>query len=179
MAKMWKGRFKSATHPLMEAFGQSISFDRELARQDVQGSLAHAEMLASVGLIAKKDFAAIRKGLLEIGRDIENGKFVFDPANEDIHMSIEADLTRRIGDPAKKLHTGRSRNDQVATDLRLWTREKIDALSERLRLLMLAFVAVAERERDVVIPGYTHLQRAQPVMLPHHLLAYVEMFGRD
>lgn len=179
MPKLWKGRFKSATHPLMEAFGQSISFDKELAGQDVRGSLAHAKMLAAVGLLSKREHQAIRKGLEEIGRDIAAGTFAFDPANEDIHMSIEAELTARVGEPAKKLHTGRSRNDQVATDLRLWTRERQDAISERLRLLMLALVETAEREKSLVMPGYTHLQRAQPVLLAHHLLAYVEMFGRD
>ncbi len=179
MAKMWNGRFKTATHPLMEAFGASISFDRELAPQDVAGSLAHANMLRAAGLLTKKEHDAVKRGLEAIAKDIAAGVFAFDPANEDIHMSIEAELTKRIGEPAKKLHTGRSRNDQVATDLRLWTREKQDALLERLRRLMLSLMDVARRERELVIPGYTHLQRAQPVLLAHHLLAYVEMFGRD
>lgn len=179
MAKMWKGRFKSATHPLMEAFGQSISFDQELAGQDVAGSLAHAKMLHAVGLLSRKDYQAIKSGLDAILKDIRAGKMKYDPANEDIHMSIEAELTKRIGEPAKKLHTGRSRNDQVATDLRLWTREKQDLILERLRAFMHSLVALAERERHTVIPGYTHLQRAQPVLLAHHLLAYVEMFARD
>lgn len=179
MAKMWKGRFTSSTHPLMEAFGQSISFDKELGEHDVAGSLAHAKMLASVGLLTKKEYAAIKKGLESILKDMRDGTLRYDPSNEDIHMSVEAELTARIGEPAKKLHTGRSRNDQVATDLRLWTRERQDRLSERLRTLMAALTAVAERERALVIPGYTHLQRAQPVLLAHHLLAYVEMFGRD
>lgn len=179
MAKMWKGRFKSATHPLMEAFGQSISFDHELARQDVAGSLAHAKMLNAVGLLAKKEYQAIKTGLDSILKDINAEKLHYDPANEDIHMSIEAELTKRIGEPAKKLHTGRSRNDQVATDLRLWTREKQDLIQKRLRTFMQSLVLVAERERHTVIPGYTHLQRAQPVLLAHHLLAYVEMFARD
>ncbi|MCC8190646.1 MAG: argininosuccinate lyase [Planctomycetes bacterium] len=179
MAKMWKGRFTGGTHPLMEAFGQSISFDQELGRQDVAGSLAHAKMLHAVGLLANKDYAAIKKGLEAIARDMAAGKLQYDPANEDIHMSVEAELTARIGEPAKKLHTGRSRNDQVATDLRLWTREKQDAIRERLRAVMLALMALAERERKTVIPGYTHLQRAQPVLLSHHFMAYVEMFGRD
>ena len=179
MAKMWKGRFKTATHPLMEAFGQSISFDQELGRQDVAGSLAHAKMLHSVGLLSRSDYQAIRKGLEAIGRDIADGTIKYNPTNEDIHMSVEAELTKRIGEPAKKLHTGRSRNDQVATDLRLWAREKQDLLLDRLRRLMLALADVAARERHTVIPGYTHLQRAQPVLLAHHILAYVEMFGRD
>ena len=179
MAKMWKGRFNSSTHPLMEAFNQSLSFDQELGRQDIAGSLAHAAMLTSVGLLTKSEHAAIRKGLEGIDRDYRSGALRFDPANEDIHMSIEVELTRRIGEPAKKLHTARSRNDQVATDLRLWTREKQDLLDRRLGDLMRAVLSVAERERDLVVPGYTHLQRAQPVLLAHHLLAYVEMFGRD
>ncbi len=179
MAKMWKGRFKSATHPLMEAFGQSISFDKELGAQDVAGSLAHAKMLAAVGLIKNGEYQAIKKGLTAIAKDLAEGKFRFDPANEDIHMSIEAELTARIGDAAKKLHTARSRNDQVATDIRLWTREKQDQLSLRLRQVMLSLVALADQWKTLVIPGYTHLQRAQPVLLAHHLLAYVEMFGRD
>lgn len=179
MATMWKGRFKSATHPLMEAFGQSISFDHELARQDVAGSLAHAKMLNAVGLLTKKEFGSMKNGLNGILKDIDAGKLRYDPANEDIHMSIEAELTKRIGEPAKKLHTGRSRNDQVATDLRLWTREKQDLIQTRLRAFMRSLVGLAERERHTVIPGYTHLQRAQPVLLAHHLLAYVEMFFRD
>lgn len=179
MAKMWKGRFKSGTHPLLERFSQSISFDCQLGRHDVQGSLAHAKMLAHVGLLTQREHAAIKKGLTSILRDMENGTLHYDPANEDIHMSVEAELTARIGEPAKKLHTGRSRNDQVATDLRLWTRDAQDHLLARLRALMLSLVNTAQREADVVIPGYTHLQRAQPVMLAHHLLAYVEMFGRD
>ena len=179
MAKMWKGRFKSATHPLMEAFGQSISFDQELGRQDVAGSLAHAKMLHAVGLLSRKDYSAIKKGLESIAKDMVEGKMKYDPANEDIHMSVEAELTKRVGEPAKKLHTGRSRNDQVATDLRLWAREKQDLVMDRLRALMQSVMTVAERERHLVIPGYTHLQRAQPVLLAHHLLAYIEMFGRD
>ncbi len=179
MAKMWKGRFKAETNPLMEQFSQSISFDRELARQDVQGSLAHAKMLEAVGLLSRKEYQVIKKGLESIASDIESGAMKYDPANEDIHMTVEAELTDRAGEAAKKLHTGRSRNDQVATDLRLWCREKQDLILERLAGVMLSLLDVAERESGVVIPGYTHLQRAQPVLLSHHLLAYVEMFGRD
>ncbi len=179
MAKMWKGRFAAATHPLMEAFGASIAFDRELGKEDVQGSLAHAKMLCAAGLLTKKEHAAVKSGLEAIAKDIAAGTLLYDPANEDIHMSIEAELTKRIGEPAKKLHTGRSRNDQVATDLRLWCRGKQDALLARLRGVMVALMELARRERNLVIPGYTHLQRAQPVLLAHHLLAYVEMFGRD
>jgi argininosuccinate lyase len=179
VAKMWKGRFKSATHPLMEAYNQSIAFDQELGKQDIQGSLAHAKMLAHTGMLVRKDYSAIKRGLESISRDLSAGKLAFDPANEDIHMSVEAELTARIGTPAKKLHTARSRNDQVATDLRLWTREKQDLLALRLTGLMKAILTVAEKEKNTVIPGYTHLQRAQPVLLAHHLLAYMEMFFRD
>jgi argininosuccinate lyase len=163
----------------MEAFGQSLSFDRELWRQDLKGSLAHVKMLLAVGLLTAKEETAIRRGLKGIARDLASGELVLDPANEDIHMSIEAELTARIGEPAKKLHTARSRNDQVATDLRLWTREKQASLSDRLRQVMLSLLELARSGQKLVIPGYTHLQRAQPVLLAQHLLAYVEMFGRD
>ncbi len=176
---MWKGRFKSPTHPLMEAYNQSIAFDQELGKQDIQGSLAHAKMLAKVGLLRKDDYQAIKKGLETIAKDLAGGTLAFDPANEDIHMSVEAELTKHIGEPAKKLHTARSRNDQVATDLRLWAREKQDCIDTRLRDLMSSILALAVREKATVIPGYTHLQRAQPVLLAHHLMAYLEMFDRD
>lgn len=179
MAKLWKGRFKAGTNELMELFGESISFDRELAFVDIEGSLAHAKMLCECKLITKKDLAAIRKGMKEIRREIEQGTFEFDIANEDIHMNIESSLTKRVGDPAKKLHTARSRNDQVATDLRLWTREKIDLICQSIRKIQSALLAVAEANKDIVIPGYTHLQRAQPVLLAQHIMAYIEMFERD
>jgi argininosuccinate lyase len=179
MAKLWKGRFSAGTHPLMEAFSESISFDRELAQVDIRGSLAHAKMLAEVGLISKKDLAAIRRGMAEIKTEIDEDEFVFSPQDEDIHMSIESALTKKIGDPAKKLHTARSRNDQVATDLRLWTRDKIDWLDRLVEALQKSLVELADKNRKLVMPGYTHLQRAQPVLLAQHLLAYVEMLARD
>ncbi len=179
MAKLWHGRFGKGTHPLMEQFSESLSFDRELAEVDIEGSLAHAAMLQKVGLLSRRDAAAIRKGLLEIREEIRRDEFTFDSADEDIHMAVEAALTKRLGEPARRLHTARSRNDQVATDLRLWTRGKLDWLDKLLAEVQKAFWEVAERERDLVIPGYTHLQRAQPVLLAQHLLAYVEMLARD
>jgi argininosuccinate lyase len=163
----------------MEKINQSLPFDRELVEEDIRGSMAHAGMLAHVGLLARKDGREIAKGLKSILADVRAGKVPFRPDDEDVHMAVEAELTRRIGEPAKKLHTARSRNDQVATDLRLWTRAAQDRISGRLRGVMRALVQVAKRERGLVIPGFTHLQRAQPVLLAHHLLAYVEMFSRD
>lgn len=179
MAKMWKGRFKGGTNKLMEEFSESISFDRELAFVDIQGSLAHAKMLAECKLITKKDLAAIRRGMKEIKSEIETGKFKYKISDEDIHMGIEAALTKKIGDPAKKLHTARSRNDQVSTDLRLWTRCKIDNLCELITQVQKALLKVASQNSELVIPGYTHLQRAQPVLISQHIMAYMEMLGRD
>lgn len=179
MAKMWKGRFASGTHPLLEQFSESISFDSELAHVDIRGSKAHAAMLAKVGLLTNAELAAIHKGLDGIRVDIAEGRFEYRASDEDIHMAIEGELTRRIGEPAKKLHTARSRNDQVATDFRLWCREAVDMLGAELKTLQQRLVALAEVNRNMVIPGYTHLQRAQPVLLAQHLLAYVEMFDRD
>ncbi len=179
MAKLWKGRFKAGTNELMELFSESISFDRELAYVDIEGSLAHAKMLAECKLITQKDLAAIRRGMKEIKKELETGKFKFNISDEDIHMGIEAELTRKVGDPAKKLHTARSRNDQVATDLRLWTRGKIDELVKLIRNLQKALLGVADDYKDLVIPGYTHLQRAQPVLISQHLMAYIEMLERD
>lgn len=150
MAKLWNGRFKGGTHPLMEAFSESISFDRALAEVDVEGSLAHAAMLAEVGLITKSDLAAIRKGMKDILGEIKDGTFEFRAADEDIHMAIEGALTRKIGEPAKKLHTARSRNDQVATDLRLWTRGRIDWLDHLLRSVQRALLEVAQDRKSVV-----------------------------
>ncbi|MBN2711918.1 MAG: argininosuccinate lyase [Planctomycetes bacterium] len=179
MAKLWKGRFKGGTNPLMEAYSESISYDRELAEVDIQGSLAHGKMLASVGLMSKKDYAAIRKGLGEVLNIIKSGKAKFDTADEDIHMSVEKMLIARVGEAAKRIHTARSRNDQVATDLRLWTRGKIDLIDSLIANVQRALVNLAAKNDKLVIPGYTHLQRAQPVLVAQHLLAYVEMFGRD
>lgn len=176
---MWKGRFTQPTSPILQRYSESISYDWRLYRQDIRGSIAHATALLAAGLISPEDLTAISEGLEQIGREIEGGQFEFDPALEDIHMNIEAALTRRIGDAGARLHTARSRNDQVALDIRLHLREECDAVTALLRDLQLALVEWAEENAEVVIPGYTHLQRAQPVMFSHHLLAYVEMLERD
>ena len=176
---MWKGRFKEPTAELLQTYSESISFDWRLWRHDIEGSIAHAAALEKAGLITPNERARIEGGLREIGAEIERGAFSFKPELEDIHMNIESELTRRIGDAGAKLHTARSRNDQVALDLRLYLRAECEALTEALRVMQAALVRLADRHRDVIIPGYTHLQRAQPVYFAHHLLAYVEMFQRD
>jgi argininosuccinate lyase len=163
----------------MAAINASIGFDRKMWRQDIQGSLAHAAMLAHVGIISAEDEAAIRNGLGKIAARIEAGDFPFDDALEDIHMNIEARLTETIGEAGKRLHTGRSRNDQVALDVRLWVRDAIDGLSGQIKDVMRALVARAEEHAGSVMPGFTHLQPAQPVTFGHHMLAYVEMLSRD
>lgn len=176
---MWKGRFQEQTADLLQTFSESISFDWRLWRHDIAGSIAHSAALEKAGLISKDERAQIVTGLEQIGAEIEAGKFEWKIELEDVHMNIEAGLTKRIGAAGAKLHTARSRNDQVATDIRLYLREECDAIGGALRGVQRALVALAEREKDVIIPGYTHLQRAQPVYLAHHLLAYVEMFERD
>jgi argininosuccinate lyase len=163
----------------MAAINASIGFDRKMWRQDIQGSLAHAAMLKHVGIISAEDEAAIRDGLGKIAKRIEAGDFPFDDALEDIHMNIEARLTETIGEAGKRLHTGRSRNDQVALDVRLWVRDAIDGLSGQITDVMRALVARAEEHAGSVMPGFTHLQPAQPVTFGHHMLAYVEMLSRD
>jgi argininosuccinate lyase len=176
---MWKGRFKEQTAELLQSFSESISFDWRLWRHDIEGSIAHSAALEKAGLLTPAEREQIVAGLREIGAEIERGDFTFSTALEDIHMNIEAELTRRIGDAGAKLHTARSRNDQIALDLRLYLRAECDALVARLRAMQAALIELGERHRDVIIPGYTHLQRAQPVYFAHHLLAYVEMFQRD
>jgi argininosuccinate lyase len=176
---MWKGRFQQQTAALLQSYSESISFDWRLWRHDIEGSVAHSAALEKAGLLSAAERQAIVDGLRQIGEEIENGRFQFRPELEDIHMNIEAELTRRIGDAGAKLHTGRSRNDQVATDIRLYLRSECDALDSLLRDLQFALVELGERYQEVLIPGYTHLQRAQPVYFAHHLLAYVEMFQRD
>ncbi len=176
---MWKGRFQQETAALLQSFSESISFDWRLWRHDIEGSIAHSAALEKAGLITSEERAQIVAGLREIGTEIEAGKFTFKVELEDIHMNIESELTKRIGPPGAKLHTARSRNDQIATDIRLYLRDECDLLSALIRDLQRQLVALAGRERDVIIPGYTHLQRAQPVYLAHHLLAYVEMLDRD
>ena len=176
---MWGGRFADGPDAIMEAINASIGFDQRLAAQDIRGSRAHAAMLAAQGILTDSDAKAIREGLLTVLSEIEGGKFEFSTALEDIHMNVEARLKALIGEAAGRLHTARSRNDQVATDFRLWVRGAIDSLDDQARDLQAALLDQAEREADTVMPGYTHLQAAQPVTFGHHLLAYVEMLGRD
>jgi argininosuccinate lyase len=177
--KLWGGRFGADTNRQVEAFTASIHFDQRLAPHDIQGSIAHARMLGKCGILAKDEAEAIVKGLSEIGEEIAQGSFPLDPALEDIHMHVERRLIEKIGDVGGKLHTARSRNDQVALDLRLYLREAIGRIRDQLRTLQEVLVAKAEVNLDTVMPGYTHLQRAQPILLAHHLLAYFEMFQRD
>jgi len=172
------GRFKSGPAADVAQFTESISFDHRLWRQDILGSMAHATMLQKIGVLTKKELRAIAKGLDAIGREIAAGKFKWRPELEDVHMNIEAELTRRVPAGAK-LHTGRSRNDQIALDMRLWLRDEIVLLLGEIVDLQRALVSLGKKNSDVLIPGYTHLQRAQPVYLAHHLLAYVEMLERD
>ncbi|MEM7732880.1 MAG: argininosuccinate lyase [Pseudomonadota bacterium] len=177
--QMWGGRFASGPDAIMEAINASIGFDQRMAAQDIAGSRAHAAMLAATGIISDKDAEAIREGLLTVLSEIGAGKFEFSTALEDIHMNVEARLKEIIGEPAGRLHTGRSRNDQVATDFRLWVRDQLDAAEQGLITLLRACLAQAEAGADWVMPGFTHLQVAQPVTWGHHMMAYVEMFGRD
>jgi len=177
--KMWGGRFSAGPDAIMEAINASISFDKRMAAQDIAGSRAHAAMLAATGIIKTNDADAIREGLLTVLSEIEGGTFEFSAALEDIHMNVEARLKEVIGEPAGRLHTGRSRNDQVATDFKLWVRDQFDAAEESLLALIRALLAQAEAGADWVMPGFTHLQTAQPVTWGHHMMAYVEMFGRD
>ncbi|MGR3805440.1 argininosuccinate lyase [Marinibacterium profundimaris] len=177
--QMWGGRFAAGPDAIMEAINASIGFDRRLAAQDIAGSRAHAAMLAATGILTDKDAEAIREGLLTILSEIEAGEFTFSTALEDIHMNVEARLKEIIGEPAGRLHTGRSRNDQVATDFKLWVRDQLDAADAGLTALIEALLVQAEAGADWVMPGFTHLQTAQPVTWGHHMMAYVEMFGRD
>jgi argininosuccinate lyase len=178
-AKPWGGRFTESTDAFVEEFTASIRFDRRLYRHDIAGSIAHARMLAHVGIITNDEAATISAGLEDIQAEIERGEFDWSVALEDIHMNIEARLIERIGETGKKLHTGRSRNDQVATDLRLYLRDEIDALCAVLNRLQTALVDVAEREADTIMPGFTHLQVAMPISFGHHMLAWEAMLARD
>ncbi|MGK7654637.1 argininosuccinate lyase [Roseovarius sp. B08] len=177
--QMWGGRFAAGPDAIMEAINASIDFDKRLAAQDIAGSRAHAAMLAATGIVSDSDADAMREGLLTVLSEIERGEFPFSKSLEDIHMNVEARLKEVIGEPAGRLHTGRSRNDQVATDLKLWVRDQLDACDTALVALMKACLAQAEAGADWVMPGFTHLQVAQPVTWGHHMMAYVEMFGRD
>jgi argininosuccinate lyase len=176
---MWKGRFSQPTSQLVQAFGESVSFDWRLYAHDIRGSIAHAKGLEKAGILTLAERQAIEEGLLAIQHEIEKGDFEFQTSLEDVHMNIESALTARIGPAGAKLHTARSRNDQVATDVRLYCRDAIDQLSGDIHLLQRSLVEAAERATDAVVPGYTHLQRGQPVLFAHHLLAYVEMLARD
>ena len=176
---MWGGRFAGGPDAVMEAINASIDFDRRLAAEDVEASRAHAAMLGATGIVSDSDATAIREGLLTVLSEIEAGDFAFSKALEDIHMNVESRLKELIGEPAGRLHTARSRNDQVATDFRLWVRGQCDAAVEGLTALMRALVAQAEAGAELVMPGFTHLQVAQPVTWGHHMLAYVEMLDRD
>ena len=176
---MWKGRFQKETSSLVQRYGESVRFDWRLYRQDIRGSIAHARAQMQAGLLTEAEFTAIRDGLVGIEADIEAGRFEWSMALEDVHMNIEAELTKRIGPAGAKLHTARSRNDQVATDTRLYCRDAIGQIGQRVRGLQAALLGSAEAHPEVVMPGYTHLQRGQPVLFAHHLLAYVEMLGRD
>ncbi|WP_139557316.1 argininosuccinate lyase [Methylotetracoccus oryzae] len=177
--KPWGGRFSEATDAFVEAFTASVEFDRRLARHDIQGSIAHAQMLQRIGVLTEKEMHAIVRGLEDIAGDIDRGDFHWSLQLEDVHMNIEARLVDRIGETGKKLHTGRSRNDQVATDLRLYLREAVDLICRDLARLQRALVDLAEREADTIMPGFTHLQTAQPITFGHHLLAWYEMLARD
>ncbi|HYA31079.1 MAG TPA: argininosuccinate lyase [Acidobacteriota bacterium] len=177
--KLWGGRFAGGTAASVEAFTASIAIDSRLYRHDIAGSIAHAKMLAKQRIISARDGREIVRGLEAIRREIDGGKFEFSQADEDIHMNIERRLTERVGAAGAKLHTARSRNDQVALDMRLYLRDEVTTIIERLRTLQWTLGKTARKYLDVIMPGYTHLQRAQPVLLSHHLLAYYDMFGRD
>ena len=179
MAKMWKGRFTKAATESANEFNASIQFDQRFYAQDIQGSTAHAKMLAKQGILTDEEARLITETLAEIKKDIEAGKVEFTIEGEDIHMNIETVLTERIGDTGKKLHTARSRNDQVAVDFRLYLREEIDVICAIIRKLKDAIYGIAEANQETIMPGYTHLQRAQPVTLAHYMLAYYQMFSRD
>lgn len=178
-AQAWSALFSEPMSELVQRYTSSVGFDKRLWRADIDGSLAHAEMLAAQQIIGADDLAAIRRGMAQIADEIESGRFEWKLELEDVHLNIEARLTALVGDAGKRLHTGRSRNDQVATDVRLWLRGEIDRLQPLLAQMQLALVNLAAEHADTVMPGFTHLQVAQPVSFAHHLLAYVEMFARD
>jgi len=177
--QLWSGRFNEPTDPRVKAFTASVSFDQRLAPFDIEGSIAHARMLGARGILSRRDVAAIERGLAQVRREIQAGRFQWSIDDEDVHLNIERRLTAIAGDAGKRLHTARSRNDQVATDLRLWLRAEIDAIDEALAALMRALLAQAEKHAALVMPGFTHLQVAQPVTFGHHLMAYVAMLERD
>ncbi|HSQ71725.1 MAG TPA: argininosuccinate lyase, partial [Rubrivivax sp.] len=178
-SQAWSALFSEPMSALVQRYTASVGFDQRLWRADIEGSLAHAGMLAAQGVIAAADLADIQRGMAQIGEEIESGRFAWKLELEDVHLNIEARLTALVGDAGKRLHTGRSRNDQVATDVRLWLRGEIDRIDALLAAMQRALVELAAGHTDTVMPGYTHMQVAQPVSFAHHLLAYVEMFARD
>ncbi|KAF1019334.1 MAG: Argininosuccinate lyase [Paracidovorax wautersii] len=178
-SEAWSALFSEPMSDLVMRYTASVFFDKRLWKADITGSLAHADMLAAQGIIGADDLAAIQRGMAQITQEIESGAFEWKLALEDVHLNIEARLTQLVGDAGKRLHTGRSRNDQVATDVRLWLRDEIDLIAGLLTDLQKALVGIAEQHADVILPGFTHLQVAQPVSFGHHMLAYVEMFARD
>ena len=177
--KLWGGRFTESTDAFVEAFTASINFDKRLYKHDIEGSKAHSQMLQKIGILTKEEMLSIHKGLDEIQSDIESNKLEWSVQLEDIHMNIEARLTDKIGITGKKLHTGRSRNDQIATDIRLWLREQIDFILSEIKRLQSGLLDVAEREAETILPGFTHLQVAQPITFGHHMMAWYEMLTRD
>lgn len=179
MAKMWQGRFKKELDSAVNAFNSSISFDYRMYKSDIEGSIAHSAMLNKQGILSDADKELIHDGLNSILKDIENGSLEFDMTAEDIHMFIEAELTKRIGDAGKRLHTARSRNDQVATDIRLYLRDEIKTIKDLIIALISVILDIADENTETIMPGYTHLQRAQPITFAHQLMAYAEMFTRD
>ncbi|MBP8128156.1 MAG: argininosuccinate lyase [Candidatus Hydrogenedentes bacterium] len=179
MGKLWGGRFQGETDRLVETLGASVAFDARLAPWDIRASIAHARMLGDTGIIPGKDARRIIQGLKRIAADVAKGAFTWDPALEDVHTNIEAALVARIGEAGKRLHTARSRNDQIATDVRLWLRDQVDTIIGLTDALRDAVLDCAERHCEAILPGYTHLQPAQPVLFGHHMHAYAEMFGRD
>jgi len=178
-SQAWSALFSEPMSELVKRYTSSVFFDQRMWRQDIRGSLAHAEMLAAQQIISAEDLAAIQRGMAQITEEIESGRFEWKLDLEDVHLNIEARLTQLVGDAGKRLHTGRSRNDQVATDVRLWLRDEIDGLQALLQDMQRALVEVAAQHTETVMPGFTHMQVAQPVSFAHHLLAYVEMFARD
>jgi len=178
-SKIWGGRFSAGPSAIMQEINVSVGFDQRLAKQDLHGSRAHCAMLVAQGIVSKEDGDAIQEGLTRIEKEIAGGNFLFKRALEDVHMNIEGRLADLIGAPAGRLHTARSRNDQVATDFRMWVRAAIDTIDDEIRKLQSVMIDKAEEHADTIMPGFTHLQAAQPVTFGHHLMAYVEMFGRD
>ena len=179
MEKMWAGRFQKALDKEADDFNSSIHFDCKMYKQDIKGSIAHAKMLCKQGIISEEEKDILVNGLNSILTDIEKGDLQIDMLAEDIHMFVEAELTKRVGDTGKKLHTARSRNDQVALDVRMYLRDEVDEVCSLIKDLLKAIVEKAEQNKSTILPGYTHLQRAQPIVFAHHLLAYAMMFSRD